>query len=45
VTIVVGSRQSVSRVPGPPPRTSTLATVPGFGSTTVVPVSHGASNR
>jgi hypothetical protein len=38
-TSVVGSRASVSCVPGPPPRTSTEPTVPGGGSTTVTPVS------
>jgi len=38
-TSVVGSRASVSWVPGPPPRTSTEPTVPGGGRTTVTPVS------
>ena len=34
-----GSSRSVSRVPGPPPRTSTPPTAPSPASTTVVPVS------
>ncbi len=44
-TRVVGSRASVSWVPGPPPRTSTAPTVPGGGSTTVTPVSHPSPTR
>src|SRR6187431_1187271 len=36
---VVGCNRSVSRVPGPPPRTSTPPTAPPRASTTVVPVS------
>ena len=38
-TSVVGFNRSVSRVPGPPPRTSTPPTAPPRASTTVVPVS------
>ena len=41
-----GSSRSVSRVPGPPPRTSTPHTEPSGGaSTTVVPVSQPGSRR
>ena len=40
-----GSSRSVSRVPGPPPRTSTPPTVPGGGTTTVTPVSQPGSSR
>src|SRR4051812_41794187 len=41
-----GSSRSVSRVPGPPPRTSTPPTAPSAGaSTTVVPVSHPSPTR
>src|SRR6476619_4260834 len=36
---VVGFNRSVSRVPGPPPRTSTPPTAPPRANTTVVPVS------
>ncbi len=39
-TMFAGCSRSVSRVPGPPPRTSTAALVPTGGMTTVVPVSH-----
>ncbi|MDI2023343.1 hypothetical protein PJL18_03891 [Paenarthrobacter nicotinovorans] len=42
-TKVVGSRASVSCVPGPPPRTSMEPTVPGGGRTTVTPLSHPPS--
>src|SRR4249919_1142173 len=38
-TMFAGCSRSVSRVPGPPPRTSTAAVVPTGGTTTVVPVS------
>ena len=38
-TRLTGLSVSMSRVPGPPPRTSTAPTVPAGGSTTVVPVS------
>ena len=37
--VVVGWSRSVSRVPGPPPRTSTPPTAPPRATTTVVPVS------
>ena len=37
-TMCEGWSRSVSRVPGPPPRTSTLATAPAVASTTVTPV-------
>src|SRR5688500_20332641 len=41
-----GSSRSVSRVPGPPPRTSTPPTAPSGGArTTVVPVSQPSSTR
>jgi hypothetical protein len=37
-TVFIGSSRSVSRVPGPPPRTSTAATAPPGTRTTVQPV-------
>ena len=37
-TVLTGSRRSVSRVPGAPPRTSTPQTAPASASTTVQPV-------
>ena len=45
-TMLRGSSRSVSRVPGPPPRTSTPPTAPPSGaSTTVVPVSQPSPMR
>ena len=45
LTVEVGCNRSVSRVPGPPPRTSTPPTVPRGSNTTVVPVDHPRLKR
>ena len=45
LTMFTGASRSVSRVPGPPPRTSTPPTVPRGGTTTVVPVSQPRPRR